>query len=94
MQTALHPPLHTPQLASVSEKQLPAKCKPHTLAYCPTMDLIVLATEDEQTHVFRLNGQEALGNPIAKAGIAVKGTRWKANGECLPTPTSGLGQHC
>ena len=80
MPTASHPSLNTPQLACVSEKQLPAKCKPDTLTYCPTMDLSVLATEDEQVHVFRFNGQEALGHPFSKTGIAVKATRWKVTG--------------
>jgi anaphase-promoting complex subunit 4 len=50
-----------PQLTAVAEKTLPAKCKPGLLAYCPTMDMVALATEDEQLHVFRLNGQQVLG---------------------------------
>ncbi|KAL1953234.1 hypothetical protein VTO42DRAFT_3376 [Malbranchea cinnamomea] len=74
---------HTVQLALISEKRLPAKCKPHTLTYCPTIDLIALATEDDQVHVFRFNGQEALGNPFTKAGISVKCTRWKNSGRLL-----------
>jgi hypothetical protein len=47
-----------PRLTAVAEKTLPAKCKPDSLAYCPTVDLVALATQDEQLHVFRLNGQK------------------------------------
>jgi anaphase-promoting complex subunit 4 len=49
------------QLNTVAEKALPKKCKPESLAYCPTMDLVALATDDEELHVFRLNGQRVLG---------------------------------
>ena len=47
------------------------------------MDLIVLATEDEQIHFFRFNGQEAFGHPFSKTGISVKATRWKVTGAYL-----------
>ena len=50
-----------PQLIPIAEKTLPAKCKPGILTYCPTMDLIALATVDEEVHVFRLNGQRVFG---------------------------------
>ncbi|EEP77994.1 conserved hypothetical protein [Uncinocarpus reesii 1704] len=79
--------------ASVSEKQLPAKCKPDTLTYCPTMDLVALATEDEQVHVFRLNGQKvfggfARGGGAAADGLKVKSLKWKGNGHLLAVATS------
>lgn len=70
-----------PKLISVSAKRLTTKCKPHTLTYCPSMDLIALATEDELVHVFRLNGQEASGGPYSRHGVGVRGTRWNLNGE-------------
>lgn len=74
-------PVH---LASVSEKHLPAKCKAGLLTYCPTMDLVALATEDEQVHVFRLNGQKVFGG-LARGGdgLKVKALRWKGNGKTL-----------
>ncbi|EFW18783.1 hypothetical protein D8B26_005595 [Coccidioides posadasii str. Silveira] len=78
------------QLASVSEKQLTAKCKPDILTYCPTMDLVALATEDEQVHVFRLNGQKVFGG-FARGGgegLKVKALKWKANGHLLAVGTS------
>ena len=51
-----------PRLSLVAEKSLPAKCKTHMLAYCPTMDLIALVTAaDEELSVYRLNGQRVFG---------------------------------
>jgi anaphase-promoting complex subunit 4 len=80
-----------PKLALVCEKKLPAKCKPSTLTYCPSMDLIALASADERVHVFRFNGQEALGGPfVAKNGVSVCATRWKGDGELRGTGFSDL----
>ena len=51
-----------PRLSLVAEKSLPAKCKTHMVAYCPTMDLIALvSTADEELSVYRLNGQRVFG---------------------------------
>ncbi|KAL1963582.1 hypothetical protein VTN77DRAFT_8027 [Rasamsonia byssochlamydoides] len=79
-----------PQLTTVAEKTLPAKCKPGLLAYCPTMDLVALATEDEQLRVFRLNGQQVLGANLGgdpyldedERGEA-RGISWKNDGHLL-----------
>ncbi|KAJ5088679.1 Anaphase-promoting complex subunit 4 [Penicillium angulare] len=80
-----------PQLVAVGEKSLTAKCKPNTLAYCPTMDLIALATEDEELRVFRLNGQRVFGGSFGgdpyfdedeEAG-EVRALAWKENGRLL-----------
>lgn len=86
-------PRHQPQLTAVAEKTLqPTKCKPGgsgTLAYCPTMDLIALAAEDEQLHVFRLNGQRVFGGSFggdpyldedAKEKGEIRAMKWKNNG--------------
>lgn len=80
----LEPP---PELVSVAEKTLPAKCKDGPfLTYCPTMDLVALATEDEQLYVFRLNGQEVLsvdlaGDPyLDEVKGEIRGVRWKNDG--------------
>lgn len=84
-----HPPIsHGPQLAPVGEKSLPAKCKPNTLAYCPSMDLIAVATEDEELRVFRLNGQRVFGGSFGgdpylddvKNG-EIRRLAWRGNGE-------------
>jgi hypothetical protein len=79
-----------PQLTTVGEKSLPAKCKPSTLAYCPSMDLIALATEDDELRVFRLNGQRVFGGSFKgdphlgedEADGEVRALAWKGNGMC------------
>ncbi|KAJ6160499.1 Anaphase-promoting complex subunit 4 [Penicillium chermesinum] len=80
-----------PHLTPVGEKSLPAKCKLGTLAYCPTMDLIALATEDEELHVFRLNGQKVFGGSFGgdpylgedEEDGEVRAVAWKGNGRLL-----------
>ena len=79
---------HGPQLAPVGEKTLPAKCKPSTLAYNPTMDLIALATDDEELRVFRLNGQRVFGGSFVGdpylddvAEGEIRRVIWRGNGE-------------
>jgi anaphase-promoting complex subunit 4 len=53
------------------------------------MDLIALATEDEQLHVFRLNGQEVLSADLAgdpyldEVKGEIRGVRWKNDGNKL-----------
>ncbi|KAL2822321.1 anaphase-promoting complex, cyclosome, subunit 4-domain-containing protein [Aspergillus cavernicola] len=80
-----------PQLTPVGEKSLSAKCKANMLTYCPTMDLIALVTEDEELHVFRLNGQKAFGISLKgdpyldeddQSG-EIRALRWKNNGRLL-----------
>lgn len=80
------------QLTPVGEKSLPAKCKLSTVAYCPSMDLIALATEDEELRVFRLNGQRVFGGRFGgdayldeedgEDGV-VRALAWKGNGELV-----------
>ncbi|CAG8234328.1 unnamed protein product [Penicillium salamii] len=80
-----------PQLTPVGEKTLPAKCKAQTMAYCPTMDLIALATEDEELRVFRLNGQRVFGGSFGgdpylgedEEDGEIRGMAWKGNGRLL-----------
>lgn len=86
---ALRPEL---QLPPVGEKLLPAKCKPGTLTYCPTMDLIALVTEDDELHAFRLNGQKVLGGSFKGDPYLdeddgrgeIRALMWKDNGALLP----------
>jgi anaphase-promoting complex subunit 4 len=68
-------------LVSVAEKALQQKCKPETLSYCPSMDLMALATEDEQLQVFRLNGQRVFGASYTASNVQISRLRWKPNGE-------------
>ncbi|KAJ6080859.1 hypothetical protein N7499_005733 [Penicillium canescens] len=80
-----------PQLTPVGEKSLPAKCKAGAVAYCPTMDLIALATEDEELRVFRLNGQRVFGGSFGgdpylgedEEDGEIRGMAWKGNGRLL-----------
>ena len=81
-----------PHLTIVAEKLLNVKCKPRTLAYCPTMDLVALASEDDQVSVYRLNGQRVFGAGYGNGGgggggsggrslFGVRVVKWKASGE-------------
>ncbi|PTU22891.1 hypothetical protein P175DRAFT_0499432 [Aspergillus ochraceoroseus IBT 24754] len=80
-----------PQLTPVGEKLLPAKCKAGMLAYCPTMDLIAVVTEDDELRVFRLNGQRVFGGSFKgdpyldedDGGGEIRGLHWKNNGHLL-----------
>ncbi|KAL4913499.1 anaphase-promoting complex, cyclosome, subunit 4-domain-containing protein [Aspergillus aurantiobrunneus] len=80
-----------PQLTPVGEKSLPAKCKANMLAYCPTMDLIALVTEDEELRVFRLNGQKVFGGSFKgdpyldedDGSGEIRALRWKNDGHLL-----------
>ncbi|KAJ5551842.1 Anaphase-promoting complex subunit 4 [Penicillium sp. DV-2018c] len=80
-----------PQLTPVGENSLPAKCKAQAVAYCPSMDLIALATEDEELRVFRLNGQRVFGGSFGgdpylgedEEDGEIRGMAWKDNGRLL-----------
>ncbi|KAJ5693690.1 hypothetical protein N7536_004102 [Penicillium majusculum] len=80
-----------PQLTPVGEKSLPAKCKAQAVAYCPTKDLIALATEDEELRVFRLNGQRVFGGSFVgdpylgedEEDGEIRGMAWKGDGRLL-----------
>ncbi|PLB37356.1 putative anaphase-promoting complex component Cut20/Apc4 [Aspergillus candidus] len=82
---------HEPQLSPIAEKSLPAKCKPGSLTYCPTMDLIALVTDDDELCVFRLNGQRVFGGSFKgdpylgedEADGEIRGLAWKNNGYLL-----------
>ena len=52
------------------------------------MDLIALATDDEELRVFRLNGQRVLGGSFCgdpylddPADGEIRGVAWRSNGE-------------
>ncbi|KAI9732831.1 MAG: hypothetical protein M1834_003769 [Cirrosporium novae-zelandiae] len=71
-------------LQLLTEKILPLKGKSKTLAYCPSMDLVAIATENEQLHVFRLNGQRVFGTTtIRDTNLVLSRLRWKPNGKLL-----------
>ena len=68
------------QLKTLEEKVLPQAIKNDLVAYCPSMDLIAVATVDEQVHIFRINGQKVFGVPTKKPRCQVKHLQWKPNG--------------
>ncbi|MCJ1475454.1 hypothetical protein MMC13_004116 [Lambiella insularis] len=71
------------RLNVLAEKVMHKAVKLDNIAYCPTMDLIALTTIDEQTHVYRLNGQRVFGISNKKPGCSVSQLRWKPNGQLL-----------
>lgn len=70
-------------MLKVAEKMLPSECKSDTLCYCPTMDLIALATRDESVYVFRFNGQRVFGADFGGEDLTVQKLAWKEDGELI-----------
>ena len=75
-----------PRLNLVASKQLPEPCTDSTISYCPTMDLVAVATDSGVT-VFRLNGQRVFGiansGGIDNWGVVKGGLTWSSNGQFL-----------
>ena len=67
-------------LNQLAEKAIQQPVQDELLAYCPTMDLIALATSEERVYVYRLNGQRVLGLGNKNEKLAVQRLRWKPNG--------------
>lgn len=68
-------------LHMLAEKAVQPLINPQHLTYCPTMDLIALATIDEKVQVYRLNGQRVFGVRSKQPTVKVIHIRWKPNGE-------------
>jgi len=64
----------------LAEKVVQPAVNANHLAYCPTMDLIALATIDDLIHVFRLNGQKVFGVANKRTPSEIKRIQWKPNG--------------
>jgi len=64
----------------VSEKALHHAADPGLIAYCPSMDLLALATTDQQVFIYRLNGQRVYGAVQKSDKLRVESIRWKPNG--------------
>ncbi len=65
----------------LAEKVVQPAINPKHLAYCPTMDLIALATVDEQVQVYRLNGQKVFSVQSRDSSIKIGRIKWKPNGK-------------
>ena len=68
-------------LSMVAEKVLPLEASPKTLAYCPTMDLVAVASVDDQINVYRLNGQKVFGVLRRQFEAKINAVIWKPNGK-------------
>ena len=64
----------------LAEKVVQPAINPAHVAYCPTMDLVALATIDEQVQVYRLNGQKVFGILNRQTPAQVDQIKWKPNG--------------
>lgn len=71
---------HPNMLNLLAEKVVQPAMNPDHLAYCPTMDLIAIATVDEHISVYRLNGQKVFGISSKSDMGKIKSIRWKPNG--------------
>lgn len=73
----------------LAEKVVQPAMNPTHVAYCPTMDLVALATVDEQVQVYRLNGQKVFGIINKQTSGQIDQLKWKPNGiailSLLPT---------
>lgn len=67
-------------LQILGHKMVHPAIEPQHLAYCPTMDLIALATVDQKVHVYRMNGQDVFGVASKQPGVKVNQIKWKPNG--------------
>ena len=68
-------------LNMLAEKLMQPAVNPRHMAYCPTMDMIALATVDEKVHIFRLNGQKVFSVSAKQVTAKVNYVKWKPNGE-------------
>ncbi|KAI9831026.1 MAG: hypothetical protein M1819_005264 [Sarea resinae] len=77
-------PVEEPAMLNVlSEKAVSQPIIPELLAYCPTMDLLAVATRDDQLNVYRLNGQRVFGATSKTPNVKINQVRWKPSGQLL-----------
>ena len=67
-------------LSLMSEKTLHHAADPHLLAYCPSMELLALGSQDQQVLIYRLNGQKVYGATQKGTALTVDRISWKPNG--------------
>ncbi|CCU82675.1 anaphase-promoting complex component Cut20/Apc4 [Blumeria hordei DH14] len=66
----------------LSEKVLQQTIIPGIVSYCPSMDLIALATKDQGVYIFRLNGERVCGIS-QQTKHQVERIHWKQDGQLL-----------
>lgn len=67
-------------LELLGEKSLHQTVNPELLVYCPSMDLIALASTDQQVLIYRLNGQRVYGAAQKGNTLRIEKISWKPNG--------------
>lgn len=72
-----------PALLQQAEKILLHPIHPHLIAYCPTMDLIAVVTDEENLDVYRINGQRAFGLKRKNEDVTVDTIQWEFNGKTI-----------
>lgn len=70
----------TASLKMLAEKALQTPINPKHMRYCPSMDLLALATTDQQIHVFRTKGQRVFGVSRKEPADKIVKMTWKPNG--------------
>ena len=65
----------------LAEKLVQPAVNSRHMTYCPTMDLIALASVDEHIHVYRLNGQRVISITNKQSANKVNQIKWKPNGQ-------------
>lgn len=74
---------HPSVLQIVGEKALHQTADPNLITYCPSMDLVALATTDQQVFIYRLNGQRVYGATQKTGKLRVESIQWKPNGPSI-----------
>ncbi|KAL5115682.1 hypothetical protein ACEQ8H_006394 [Pleosporales sp. CAS-2024a] len=73
----------TRELLQQSEKILLHPIHPHLFAYCPTMDLIAVVTNEENLDVYRINGQLAFSLKRKSEKETIDALQWEFNGKSI-----------
>ena len=68
-------------LRILAELAVPHAVNPRLMAYCPTMDLLAVATLENQVHVYRLSGQKVFSVANRQAVGGVNQIQWKPDGQ-------------
>lgn len=75
------------RLELLTEQRVKESIVPEHVFYCPSMDLIAVASSDGQVTIFRLHGQEVYKTTEKNDSLKVRGLAWKPNGNfCCQTP--------
>ena len=72
---------NAPKLLQQAEKILLHPIYPTLIAYCPSMDLIAVVTDEENLDVYRINGQRAFGLKRKNDDVTVDALQWEFNGK-------------